>query len=289
MRNVIQSSFVGYNRVFGEGSNRPGISPDSLSSLQYWLDPVMNTIVSTGDGTMTSISNSGNAGGGFDWYPREAPLNNAKVQNFRFGSGDTKYYRFSNSNSQSVRILFKSMRNNNITAKTVISIAKRIQLGESAVWSISWTSDPQVNSGVADSIRHPKTLNGTTLDMAIQTSGGTDIVTPNSSIGSYVVGESAYTFFAATVSDGDWVNQTDTIKYQTQPQNSTFTSQSNPYTYDPNFYPIFMVHTSGGGYNPSFSLGNDDYAAVMVFDEVLTPFQISEIYQYYRERGYNLK
>lgn len=284
----IAKTYLGGNRTSNNGIfDIPIIDPSTISSLQYWLDPVKNTVVASGDDTITSISNSGNAGGGFTWYPGTAPFNNAKKANFLKGTGSTQYYRFDCLNTQSVRIAYKSLKNDGITANTVISISKIIQAG-SGQWSVSWTSDPAVSSGFVPGVRHPKSNTDNTLDMTIQTSGGSDVITPDSSLGSYTVGASNYTMFAATCTDGDWVNETDSIKFQTKPKNQTSTSQSNPYTYT-SYYPIFMIHQSGDSLSPGTQQGIDDYAAVMVFDEVLDEETISGIYRYYSEtRGYSI-
>ena len=283
----LSKSYLGSNRTSNNGKLYPVINPSSISSLQYWFDPVENTVTTNGSDQVLSISNSGNAGGSFGFYPGTATFDPATKSNFVKGTGDTQYYRFVGNGNDSMYTVWKSLKDNSLTAQTVISISRRVTVGY-GVWSVSWTADPEVSVGQTLGIVHPKTRGATTLDMNLDTSGGGNIITPDSSLGSYTVGGSDFTMFAATCTDGDWVNEADSIKFQSNIGNNTTTSQSNPYTRT-SYYPVFVIHAAGD-LDPGLDVGTDEYAAVMVFDEVLDEETIGGIYRYYREtRGYSIE
>lgn len=283
----LSKSYLGSNVTTNQGVFYPIVNPSSISSLQYWFDPVENTVATNGSDQVLSISNSGNAGGNFSFYPGTATGDPATKTNFVKGTGNTKYYRFVGNGDDSMYTAWRSMRNDAITAQTVISISRIVTTGYGQ-WGISWTADSAVTVGSVQAIRHPKNRTDNTLDMTIETSGGTDVITPDSSLGTYTVGGSDFTMFAATCTNGDWANQTNSIKFQTNLANNTSTSQSNPYTNPANYYPIFTIHQANG-LSPGLDLGTDEYAAVMVFDEVLDEETIGGIYRYYKEtRGYSI-
>jgi len=286
----IAKTYLGGNRTSNNGDFTPLppiVNPGLLFSLKYWLDPVVNTVATNGSDQVTSISNSGALGGGFSFYPGTSTFDPATKANFVGGTGNTKYYRFAGGQSDSMYTAWRSLKNDGITANTIISISRIVTTGYGQ-WSVSWTSDPAVSTGFVPGVRHPKNRNDNTLDMTIQSSGGSDVITPDSSLGSYTVGASNYTMFAATCTDGDWVNETDSIKFQTKINNQTSTSQSNPYAYT-SYYPTFVIHQAGD-LDPGNDVGTDEYAAVMVFDEVLDEETISGIYRYYSEtRGYSIE
>jgi len=265
----------------------PVLDPSTLDSLQIWFDPVENTITTDGSGNVTQITNSGNAGNTFGFYPDTSTFDPAKTAQLVSGSGNTKIYTMDSRGNGGLRIADFDTKTYNVTGSTVISICRVVE-PSSNKWSFSWSQDPDVTGNV-DNIRHPEDANGLDFTMDLQSSGGTNEINPSSDIGQYVSGSSDFTLFAATVPNGDWINNSDSIKFQSSIENQVTTTESNPYDYSPSYYNRFVIHTSGNSLSPGFGNGRDDYAAVMVFDEVLTEEQIGGIYRYYREtRGYSM-
>lgn len=287
----LSKTYLGSNTTTNQGVFYPIVNPSSISSLQYWFDPVENTVTTNGSDQVTSISNSGNIGGGFNFYPGTATFDPATKTNFVRGTGNTKYYRFAGNFNDSMYTVWRSMKNDGFIAKTVISISKTVDyLGEGyRKWGISWTSDPAVSIGEINGVAHPNESSTQTLNISLNTSGGKNIISPDNALtGSYSNGQSDFVFFATTCTDGDWVNQASSIRFQSNTGNNTSTSQGNPYT-STSYYNAFGIHIAGNDYDPGAERGTDDYAGVMVFDEVLDEETIGGIYRYYKEtRGYSI-
>ena len=273
---IIGNAFVGYSRVYGAGEDRGGINPADISSLQIWFDASQNTVTTNGSDEILSISNEGALGGNFGFYPGTATFDPAKKVNFVGGTGDTQFYAFSN-NSNSMRTVYKSI--SSIEPKTVISIAKKVSTGTGTPFAL-WEATR--NSGTLNGVLHPSSRTSLTVGGTV----GSATATPDTSLGSYVYGESDYTFFAWSAEDY-YANPASGMVMQTNETNSvSATITGTPGTQAYNQIVINVAEDLSPG---AFSSGRNQHIALMVFDEVLSSATIAGIYKYYQERGYSMK
>ena len=271
----IAKTYFGSNTTLNQGSLVTAIDPSTLSSLQIWFDASQNTVTANGSDEILSISNEGALGGGFSFYPGTSTFDPAKKANFVGGTGDTMFYAFDDS-SNTMRTVYKTI--SSITPKTVISIAKKVNTGTDtpfALWEVTKTS------GTLNGVLHPSSR--TSLTVGGKVGGAT--ATPDTSLGSYSYGESDYTFFAWSADDY-YANPED-MNMQTKVDNSvsaTLVGSTGAGAYD-----TFVANVAEDLSPGAFSTGRNEYAGIMVFDEVLDEETISGIYKYYKNRGYSIK
>lgn len=281
----LSKSYLGSNITTNQGAFYPIVDPSTISSLQYWLDPV------DVGGNVNSVPNGGAKGGG--WSINK--LAGATDISFISGSGDTKEFIFGNNGNvvyPTVYSVGRNMKTDGFEAtgsiNTVISIARLgVQGGFVRVWGMDSSLDPASGGDIGGG-ELPAHIFDPAQSLALQIgfkgrSGGIQIE-PDIDLGSYSYGDTNLKFFATTV-DGCWYNDYNTVRMQSNLNNNTSTTPEKTLFPTPQlYYKSFAV-----GANPGGTRSTTGVAAVMVFDEILDEETIGGIYRYYKEtRGYSI-
>lgn len=298
--NVMSDGFVGFNRVFGEGPSRTlasgAINPSTLSP-NIWFDANQAAITTGGTGGITGVSNQGSDFATFNTWPSDNPSFTLSPINV---SGSVKFGRFGdNTGANNIYSCFNSTGTSYL--KTIISIARKYSdtgglAPEGSFWSHCAGDNTEIGIQHTWGGEDSGVSNNQTCQLGIGGVGGGHRL--NAGFANYVnetvTPNQPFTFFTARSNDwrevfedkGDkiydvemgygyqkYANPIDTLYPQGGAWPTTPNSIGFPYGED------LLNPTIGGGF---------DIAVILGFNYVLTRQQITGIYAFYADLGYDL-
>ena len=301
--NLMSDGFVGLNRVFGEGESRSfasvAIDPATLSP-NIWFDANQAVITTGGTGGITSVSNEGSDFATFNTWPSDNPSFTLSPINT---SGSVKFGRFGdNTGANNIYSCFNEEGTSYL--KTIISIARKYSdTGGLVPEGSFWSHCPDDNTELG--IQHTYggddsgVSNNQTCRLGVNGVGGSHEL--NAGFVDYINETSTpnqpFTFFSAR--SNDWTEVLSTSRL-----NENIWAVEMGYGYEEYVNPVDIFYNSVGTWPTTpnsfgFPYGEDlrnptvgggfDIAVILGFDYVLTRQQITGIYAYYADSGYNIK